>query len=69
MNWHELIQAQREHILESHKVEEKRVGKIKARKVVGRNKQQDYITKEDVSSPRVSAKAVILTCVIDALED
>jgi hypothetical protein len=65
MNWHELTKAQKEHILESHiYIEEKQDGKIKARKVVGGNKQQDYIMKEDVSSPTVSAEAVILTCVI-----
>jgi hypothetical protein len=70
MHWHELTQAQKEHILESHIfVEEKQDGKIKARKVVGGNKQQDYITKEDVSFPTVSAEAVMLTCVINALED
>ncbi len=50
-------------------VEKKQDGKIKARKVVGGNKQQDYITKKDVSSPTVSAEAVMLTCVIDALKD
>ncbi len=70
MNWHELTQAQKEHILESQIfVEEKQDGKIKARKVVRGNKQQDYITKEDVSSPVVSAEAGMLTCVIDALKD
>jgi hypothetical protein len=69
MHWHELTSAQKERILESHIfVEEKRDGKIKARKVVGGNKQRDYITKEDVSSPTVSAEAVMLTCVIDAVE-
>jgi hypothetical protein len=42
MHWHELTQAQKEHILESHIfVEEKQDCKIKARKVVGGNKQQD----------------------------
>ncbi len=70
MHWHELTQAQKEHILESLIfVKEKQDGKIKARKVVGGNKQWDYITKEDVSSPTVSAEAVMLPCVIDALED
>jgi hypothetical protein len=42
MYWHELTQAQKEHILESHIfVEEKQNGtiKIKARKMVGGNKQ------------------------------
>ena len=33
------------------------------------NKQQDYITNDDVSSPMVSAEAVMLTCLIDALKD
>ncbi len=70
MHWHELTQAQKKNILESHIfVEEKQDGKIKARKVVGGNKQQDYITKEDVSSPRVSAEAVMLTCVINTFKD
>jgi hypothetical protein len=69
MHWHELTKAQKEHILESHIfVEEKQDGKIKASKVVSGNKQQDYITKEDVSSPMVLAEAVILTCVINALK-
>jgi hypothetical protein len=36
--------------------------------VVGGNKQGDNITKEDVSSPTVSAEAVMLICVIDAVE-
>ena len=68
MNY-ELTKAQKERILESHIfVEEKRDGKIKARKVFGGNKQRDYITKENVSSPTVSAEAVMLTCVIDAVE-
>ena len=37
--------------------------------MIGGNKQHDYITKEDVSSPTVSAEAVMLTCIIDAAED
>jgi hypothetical protein len=36
--------------------------------VIGGNKQQDYIIKEDVSSPTVTAETVMLTCVIDAQE-
>ncbi len=70
IHWHELTQAQKKHILESHIfVEEKQDGKIKARKVVRGNKQQDYTTKEDVSSPMVSAEALMLTCMIVALKD
>jgi hypothetical protein len=70
-HWHELSKGQEEKhaILESHIfVEEKRDGKLKARKVIGGNKQRDYITKEDASSPTVLAEAVMLTCAIDALE-
>jgi hypothetical protein len=37
--------------------------------VIGGSKQHDYITKEDVSSPTVTAEAVMLTCAIDAQED
>ncbi len=37
--------------------------------MVGGSKQQDYITKKDVSSPMVSAEAVMLTRVINTLED
>ena len=37
--------------------------------MIGGNKQRDYITKEDVSSPLLIAEAVMLTCVIDAWED
>ncbi len=66
-HWHSLTKKQKEQILESHIfVEQKRDGKIKAQKVIGGNKQRDYITKEDVSSPTVTAEAVMLTCVIDA---
>lgn len=69
-HWHELTEKERTCILESHVfVEEKRDGRLKAREVIGGNKQRDYITKEESSSPTVSTEAVILTCVIDALED
>jgi hypothetical protein len=69
-HWHGLTKKQKEQILESHIfVEQKRDGLIKARKVIGGNKQRDYITKEDVSSPTATAEAVMLTCVIDAQED
>jgi hypothetical protein len=40
MHWHELTQAQKEHILKSHIfIEKKQDCKIKAKKVVGGNKQ------------------------------
>ena len=60
MHWHKLTKKQKEQVLESHIfVEEKRDGTIKAHKVIGGNKQRDYITKEDVSSPMVTAEAVM----------
>ena len=37
--------------------------------MIGGNKQRDYITKEDVSSPTVTAEGVMLTCIINAQED
>ena len=37
--------------------------------MIGGDRQQDYITNEDVCSPTVSSEAVILTCVIEAQED
>ncbi len=67
---HALTKKQKEQVLESHIfVEEKRDDVIKAQKVISGNKHRDYITKEDVSSPTVTAEAVMLTCVIDAQED
>jgi hypothetical protein len=34
--------------------------------VAGGNKQQDYISKEDASSPTVTKEAVLLSCIINA---
>ncbi len=65
-----MTKKQKEQILESHIfVEQKRDGLIKTQKVIGGNKQHYYIIKEDVSSPTVTAEAVMLTCVIDVLKD
>jgi hypothetical protein len=33
------------------------------------NKQRDYISKEDVSSPTITTEAILLLCIIDAEED
>lgn len=38
-------------------------------KVVGGNKQQDYISKEDASPPTVATKSVLLSCASDAKDD
>jgi hypothetical protein len=49
-------------------LKQKRDGKIKGRTVAGGNKQRDYISKEDTSSPTVTTEAVLLSCIIDAEE-
>jgi hypothetical protein len=37
--------------------------------VTGRNKQLDYISKEDASLPTIAIEAVLLLCIIDAKEE
>jgi hypothetical protein len=68
-HWRELSKSQRQTMLESHMfLKLKRDGKIKGRTVAGGNKQRDYISKEDASSPTVATKSVLLSCIIDAEE-
>jgi hypothetical protein len=43
--------------------------KIKRRILKGGNKQRDYISKEDASSPTIATESVILSCIIDAEEE
>jgi len=47
----------------------KRDGTVNARTVAGGDKQRDFISKEEASSPTVSTEAVLLTAVIDAEEE
>ena len=47
----------------------KRCGKIKGRRCADGRKQRAYIAKEDSTAPTVSTEAVVLTAVIDALEN
>ena len=49
-------------------LKKKRDGTIKGRTVAGGNKQHDFITKEEASSPTASTEAVLYTCIIDAEE-
>jgi hypothetical protein len=57
-------------VLESHIfLKQKRDGKIKSRTVAGGNKQRDYISEEDNSSPTVTTESVLLSCIIDAEEE
>jgi hypothetical protein len=70
MRWSELTHAQRQSVLESHMfLKEKKTGTIKGRTVAGgNNKQRDFISKEEASSPTVATEAVLLSCIIDADE-
>jgi hypothetical protein len=69
MHHHELSEEQKKVVLESHMfLKQKRDGTIKGRTVAGGNKQRDFISKEDSSSPTVSTEAVLLSCIIDAEE-
>jgi hypothetical protein len=68
-HWRELSQVQRQTVLESHMfLKQKRDGKIKGRTVAGGNKQREYISKEDASSPIVATEALLLSCIIDTEE-
>jgi hypothetical protein len=70
MHWKSLTADQRKKALESHIFVEKKGDVIlKAQQVAGGNKQWGYIMKEDTSSPTVSAKAVMLTCIVNANEN
>ena len=50
-------------------VKKKRTGQVKARKVAGGNKQRDFISKKNSSSPTVATKSVLLTSLVDAQEN
>jgi hypothetical protein len=49
-------------------LKEKRDGSLKGRTVDGGNKQRDYTSKEDASSPTIATEAILLSCIIDAKE-
>ena len=68
-HWHQLKKEQRARVLEVHLfLKQKTDGTIKGRAVAGGNKQRDYISKEDSSSPTVATESVLLTAVIAAEE-
>ena len=67
--WKEMDDTQRKSILESHILLKKnRYGKIKRITVVCGNKQRDYISKGDSSSPIIVTESVLLSCIIYAKE-
>jgi hypothetical protein len=70
VHWKDVDKERRKQILESHVfVKKKRTGQIKARKVTGGNKQRDFISKENASSPTVAMESVLLTSLVDAQEN
>jgi hypothetical protein len=70
VHWKDVNEEKRKQILESHVfVKKKCTGQIKARKVTGGNKQRDFISKENVSSPTVATESVLLTSLVDAQEN
>jgi hypothetical protein len=49
-------------------LKEKRCGQIKGRGCADGRPQREHMTKEETSSPTVANEALMLTCVIDAIE-
>jgi hypothetical protein len=47
-------------------LKEKRCGKMKGHGCADGRKQQEYLTKEETSSPTVAIESVMLSCTIDA---
>jgi hypothetical protein len=50
-------------------LKEKRTGQIKGRGCADGRFQREYMSKEETSSPTVATEALILSCVIDAIEE
>ena len=66
---HELSAKEKSEVLDSHMfLKLNRDGKIKGQAVAGRNKQINFISKEEASSSMVETEAMLLSCVIDAQE-
>jgi hypothetical protein len=70
IKWEDIPTDQKKQVLESHVfLKLKRDGTIKARTVEGGNRQRGFISKEDATSPTVATESVLLTAVIDAIEE
>jgi hypothetical protein len=70
IKWDDILTEQKKKVLESHLfLKLKRDGTIKARTVAGGNRQRGFISKEDATSPTAATESVLLTAVIDALEE
>jgi hypothetical protein len=70
VHWKDVDKERWKQILELHVfVKKKHTGQIKARKVAWGNKQRDFISKENASSPTVAMESVLLTPLVDAQEN
>jgi hypothetical protein len=70
VHWKDVNKEKQKQILELHVfVKKKQSGQIKARKVAGGNKQRDFISKENASSPTVAMESVLLISLVDAQEN
>jgi hypothetical protein len=70
VHWKDVDKEKRKQILKLHVfVKKKCTGQIKARKVAGGNKQRDFISKENASSPTVATESVLLTSLVDVQEN
>ena len=69
-NAHQLTREQKKKALKYLMfLKEKRCGRIKGRGCADGRKQRLYKTKEETSSPTVSIEALLLSCMIDAMEN
>ena len=65
-----LTQEQKSNALRSiNLIKEKRCGKIKGRSVADGSRQHSLYNKEDITSPTLSSDALLMTLVVDAVED
>jgi hypothetical protein len=70
VQWKDVDEEKQKQILESHVfVKKKRSGQFRAHKVAGDNKQRDFISKENASTPTVATESVLLTSLVDAQEN
>jgi hypothetical protein len=70
VHWKNVDKERGKQILELHVFVKKNcTGQIKACKVAGGNKQRDFISKENASSPTVATESVLLTSLVDVQEN
>jgi hypothetical protein len=68
VHWKDVNKERQKQILQSHVfVKKKHTGQIKA--CAGGNKQRDFISKENASSPTVATESVLLTSLVDVQEN